>query len=76
MKQNLVNDLQRTLPTKYKDGQPCEHTGCLNHVSHPCEGCGRIAGESKTEKGLGEKCDAHPDDRIGCQACDGKPKPK
>lgn len=29
---------------KYTDGQPCKHPGCLSHVSHPCEGCGRIAG--------------------------------
>ncbi len=28
----------------YKDGEPCSHTGCLHHVTHPCEGCGRIAG--------------------------------
>ena len=27
-----------------KDGQPCDHPGCLSHVSHPCEGCGRVAG--------------------------------
>ena len=27
-----------------KDGEPCEHPGCMNHISHPCEGCGRIAG--------------------------------
>lgn len=26
------------------DGVPCSHPGCLAHVSHPCEGCGRIAG--------------------------------
>ncbi|HML56020.1 MAG TPA: hypothetical protein PKC79_18140 [Solidesulfovibrio magneticus] len=26
------------------DGIPCRHPGCFNHVSHPCEGCGRIAG--------------------------------
>jgi len=32
---------------QYKDGEPCKHIGCLNHVSHPCEGCGRIAGRSK-----------------------------
>ena len=25
-------------------GIPCEHPGCLSHVLHPCEGCGRIAG--------------------------------
>lgn len=29
-----------------KDGEPCNHTGCLNHISHPCEGCGRIGGKS------------------------------
>jgi len=28
----------------YRDGEPCEHKGCLNHLSHPCEGCGRIGG--------------------------------
>jgi len=27
------------------DGQSCSHSGCLHHVSHPCEGCGRIAGQ-------------------------------
>ncbi len=27
-----------------KDNVPCEHPGCLNHITHPCEGCGRIAG--------------------------------
>lgn len=30
---------------KYNDGQPCEHKGCLSHISHPCEGCGRIGGK-------------------------------
>lgn len=28
----------------YRYGEPCSHHGCLNHISHPCEGCGRIAG--------------------------------
>jgi len=27
------------------EGEPCGHLGCLNHVSHPCEGCGRVAGK-------------------------------
>lgn len=27
-----------------KNGVPCSHAGCLDHVTHPCEGCGRIAG--------------------------------
>jgi len=28
-------------------GIPCNHPGCLNHVTHPCEGCGRVAGRPK-----------------------------
>jgi hypothetical protein len=37
-----------------RDGEPCSHPGCLNHLSHPCEGCGRIGrypvtGESREE---------------------------
>ncbi len=23
----------------------CDHPGCLSHISQPCEGCGRIAGQ-------------------------------
>lgn len=26
----------------YRDGEPCNHKGCQNHISHPCEECGRI----------------------------------
>lgn len=29
---------------EWSEGQPCDHPGCLSHVSHPCEGCGRIGG--------------------------------
>ena len=25
-------------------GEPCRNPGCLSHISHPCEGCGRIGG--------------------------------
>lgn len=28
-----------------QDGEPCDHPGCLHHVSHPYEVCGRIAGK-------------------------------
>ena len=31
---------------KIPDGEPCDHPGCLSHISHPCEGCGRIGGFS------------------------------
>jgi hypothetical protein len=30
-----------------KNGVPCSHAGCLSHVTHPCEGCGRIEGGRK-----------------------------
>jgi len=29
----------------YKPWQPCRHLGCLSHITHPCEGCGRIGGQ-------------------------------
>ena len=34
------------------DGEPCKHSGCRAHVSHPCEVCGRIAckGEAYIKK--------------------------
>ncbi len=31
-----------------RDGIPCNHKGCLSHISHPCEGCGRIGGREMT----------------------------
>ena len=29
----------------YPENIPCPHPGCLSHISHPCEYCGRIAGK-------------------------------
>jgi len=40
-----------------KDGEPCRHPSCLSHISHPCEGCGRIAG-AEMLPGLTLNCDA------------------
>lgn len=31
------------------DDVPCSHTGCFHHITHPCEGCGRIAGWAQRE---------------------------
>lgn len=48
-----VSEFTGLLPSSeriLKDGDPCGHPGCLNHVTHPCEGCGRTAGR-KIEKG-------------------------
>lgn len=28
---------------KLEPGTPCNHLGCCGHISHPCEGCGRVA---------------------------------
>lgn len=28
---------------QYVAGAPCDHPGCANHITHPCEQCGRIA---------------------------------
>ena len=39
-----------TVNGKLKDGVPCDHKGCLNHVTHPCEGCGRVGGRSKSNE--------------------------
>jgi len=37
-----------TVERELFDYQPCDHPGCLSHVSHPCEGCGRIAGRASS----------------------------
>lgn len=34
-----------SLVTVYKEEEPCSHPGCLSHITHPCEGCGRVAGK-------------------------------
>jgi hypothetical protein len=33
-----------------RTGVACGHRGCLQHVTHPCEGCGRINGRVLTKK--------------------------
>lgn len=27
---------------KLREGEPCKHIGCASHITHPCEGCGRV----------------------------------
>lgn len=34
-----------------EDGEPCDHPECLNHTTHPCEGCVRIAGVTICQNG-------------------------
>lgn len=31
--------------TEFREGEPCGHSCCHAHYSHPCEGCGRTAGK-------------------------------
>jgi len=45
-----------------RDGEPCTHPGCLRHLTHPCEGCGRVGGRSRCEH------DRLNEDGI-CRAC-------
>jgi hypothetical protein len=45
----LVYKISRGLPI-YEDGVPCRHKGCLYHITHPCEWCGRIAGINNDQK--------------------------
>lgn len=30
---------------RLRDGEPCDHPGCLSYLSRPCESCGRIGGK-------------------------------
>ena len=45
----MIKARQEVLPGRrnnaLKPGQLCSHSGCLHHVTHPCEVCGRIGGE-------------------------------
>lgn len=43
---------ERRYEMDLKDGQPCQHPGCLSHVSHPCEGCHRIGGRKMKDLSL------------------------
>jgi hypothetical protein len=40
----MSKNIQRDFYTVYRDGYPCSHPGCLQHITHPCEGCGRVGG--------------------------------
>ena len=38
----VMKALECRVEDEYADGEPCSHPGCCNHITHPCEGCGRI----------------------------------
>lgn len=49
-KEDVTMAIKLNISKKYKDGEPCSHRGCLNHITHPCENCGRIGGFYREEK--------------------------
>lgn len=42
--------MNKTALDYVREGLPCDHEGCLSHISHPCEGCGRVAGRLITKQ--------------------------
>lgn len=40
--------------SRLEEWQPCFHAGCLNHVTHPCEVCGRITGKTPVKTPITE----------------------
>lgn len=51
-----------------RDGEPCSHPGCLRHISHPCEGCGRVGGRTEYT-GHCKNCGAEQDDHYDGAQC-------
>jgi putative endonuclease len=47
-------------PPKPPPREPCGHPGCLNHVSHPCEGCGCKADVIPPLEEIIKRIRAHP----------------
>ncbi len=44
MRENQFLDLIKVAPRG-----PCSHPGCMSHVTHPCEGCGRTWGPKERD---------------------------
>ena len=52
-----------------RDGEPCSHKGCLSHISHPCQGCGRIAGKYVVRPCNADDCDHWITKPELCEKC-------
>lgn len=50
-----VVELDIVGPEPLRDGEPCSHTGCASHVTHPCEGCGRRRATAREPVILGDR---------------------
>jgi hypothetical protein len=43
---NAVDWIKKDLIEEFSEqALPCQHAGCYNHLTHPCESCGRIQGK-------------------------------
>ena len=51
---NLMEKLGFDCTSSPRFGEACGHPGCLSHISHPCEGCGRTGGNGVTWRELME----------------------
>lgn len=65
-----IADTYGGISRTYPDGVPCPLPGCLSHVTHPCEGCGRIAGYPVE----GESREEFERDRMGQTGADNAAK--
>lgn len=50
-------------------GQSCGHPGCLSHISHPCENCGRINGRPTLYQRVKELREKMPKTKPGKETC-------
>jgi len=48
-KEDIISAYRKTLITLLEQKPPCSHPGCYNHITHPCEGCGRMQGRMTTD---------------------------
>lgn len=46
----LIDDKKLQPISIFEEDISCGHTGCLNHITHPCENCGRIGGHNERTK--------------------------
>lgn len=46
--EHWMNEDYKIVGIPLKDGESCGHKGCLNHITQPCEKCGRIGGQRMT----------------------------
>ncbi|CAM5998724.1 unnamed protein product [Sphagnum balticum] len=60
----LYAEMEKTVRQKFADGVSCGHAGCLSHVSHPCEGCGRVGGYRRQDGGIGDEIDYADQERY------------